>query len=112
MIRRAGQLIDSFRPADGPPPGELFAFFHWALRGAMPVLGVAAIVSAAAGTLEVVTALLLGTVIDTALASTPESFFSDNTMVLAALLVFFLILRPALFGLSSTMNSVVTPLPP
>ena len=107
MIRRAGQLIDSFRPADGPPPGELFAFFRWALRGAMPVLGIAAIVSAAAGTLEVVTALLLGTVIDTALASTPDSFFSDNTMVLAALLVFFLILRPALFGLSSTMNSVV-----
>lgn len=73
----------------------------------MPVLAVAAVVSAAAGTLEVVTALLLGTVIDTALASTPETFFSQNTLVLGALLVFFLVLRPLLFGLSSMMNSVV-----
>ena len=107
MIRRAGQLIDSFRLAKGPPPRTLWAFFRWALRGAMPVLIFAAVISAAAGTLEVVTAMLLGTVIDTALASDPETFFSENTLVLGALLVFFLVLRPLLFGLSSMMNSVV-----
>lgn len=107
MIRKAGDLIDSFKPANGPPPRRLGAFFRWALAGSFPVLAIAALVSAAAGTLEVVTALLLGTVIDTALASNPESFFSENLLVLAALLGFFIILRPALFGLSSMMNSVV-----
>lgn len=107
MIRRAGNLIRSFDLAEGPPPQSLGAFFRWALAGAMPVLAMAAVVSAAAGTLEVITALLLGTVIDTALASTPATFFAENTLVLAALLGFFLILRPALFGLSSLMNAVV-----
>ena len=106
-MKRPGDMIDAFRPAEGPPPQELRAFFRWALAGSFPVLALAAVVSAAAGTLEVVTALLLGTVIDTALGSSPETFFSENAMILAALLGFFLILRPALFGLSSMMNSVV-----
>ena len=107
MIRRAGQLIDSFQPAEGPPPQALWPFFRWALYGSMPVLGLAAGVSAVAGTLEVITALLLGTVIDTALGSTPETFFSDNLLVLAALLAFFVILRPLSLGMLSLMNSVV-----
>ena len=108
MIQRFGDLIDPFDPAEGPPPRTLGAFFRWALGGSFKILGIAAIASAAAGTLEVVTALLLGTVIDAALdASSPTQFFSEKGAVLALLLGFFLILRPALFGLSSLFNSVV-----
>lgn len=107
MIRRAGNLIDAFQPADGPPPRVLGAFFVWALRGCFPVLGVAALISAIAGTLEVFSALLLGLVIDTALASDPESFFSSNWPLVLGVLAFFVLARPLAFGLSSTANSVV-----
>jgi ATP-binding cassette subfamily B protein len=104
---KLGHLIDAFAKAEGPPPRTLWAFFRWALRGSFPVLGVAAALSAAAGTLEVVTALLLGVVIDAALTSNPESFFGDNFWLLMAVLGFFLILRPMAFGASSAANSIV-----
>lgn len=106
-MKRFGNLIDAFRPADGPPPQTLYAFFRWALSGAFPVLAIAAAISAIAGTLEVMTAIILGRVIDTALASSPVSFFSSNLVFLLGVLAFFLILRPIAFGLSSTANSVV-----
>ena len=104
---RPGELIDAFRPAEGPPPRTLAAFFRWALRGSFPVLALAGAVSAAAGTLEVFTAILLGLVIDTALSSGPDGFFSANLWLIAGVLLFFLVLRPVLFGLSSMANAVV-----
>ncbi|MGI9391899.1 MAG: ABC transporter ATP-binding protein [Boseongicola sp.] len=107
MIRRAGQLIDAFQKADGPPPQTLAAFFVWALRGTFPVLWIAGMISAAAGTLEVCTALLLGHVIDTALESDPANFFTQNWLLVLGLFGFFVVARPILFGLSSTANSVV-----
>jgi len=107
MIRRAGSLINPFTPAEGPPPDGLGAFFRWGLSGAFPVLGLAALVSVASGIIEVVTALLLGRVIDTALASSPDTYFDENVLVLVALLGFFLLLRPFVLGVSSMMNSVV-----
>ncbi len=100
-------LIDAFSPADGPPPRRLAGFLRWSLAGAWPVLMVAALVSALAGTLEVLSALVLGWVIDAALGSPPDSVFADNWLLLAGAVVFFLILRPAAFGLSSVANSVV-----
>ena len=107
MIRRAGNLIDAFAPAEGPPPRKLGAFFVWALRGTFPILLVAGLISAAAGTLEVFSALLLGHVIDTAIESDPATYFSENWLTGLGVLVFFLVARPLLFGLSSTANSVV-----
>ncbi len=106
-MRKLGDLIDPFRHADGPPPRRLLAFFGWALSGSLGVLGLAAVISAAAGTLEVMTALILGRVIDTALAAGPDAFFNDHVLFLAGALGFFLILRPLAFGASSAANSVV-----
>ncbi|QMU59349.1 MAG: ATP-binding cassette domain-containing protein [Boseongicola sp.] len=71
------------------------------------MLWLAGFLSAAAGTLEVLTALLLGLVIDTALASNPDTFFSQNWLVVLSVLAFFVIARPILFGLSSLANSVI-----
>ena len=106
-MRWLGDLIDPFEPANGPPPRRLVGFFRWALGGTFPVLGVAALASAFAGTLEVVTALLLGLVIDSALAAGPENYFTSQVLLLAGVLAFFLILRPLAFGVSSAANSVV-----
>ncbi|NND22537.1 MAG: ABC transporter ATP-binding protein [Silicimonas sp.] len=107
MIRRAGNLINSLRPADGPPPTTLIAFFRWALAGSFPVLGIAAALSAAAGTVEVFTALLLGQVIDAALTAGPEGFFPDHLLMIGGVLAFFLVLRPLFMGLSAMANTVV-----
>ena len=77
---RLGDLIDPFAEAEGPPPQTLGRFFLWALGGSMPVLIVAAIASCVAGTLEVITAMLLGTVIDAALNTGPDQFFFSCTL--------------------------------
>lgn len=100
-------MIDAFRPAEGPPPRTLGAFFFWCLSGAWRAIVLSAILSAAAGTLEVVSAFLLGTVIDTALASDPGSVFSANWGLFAGFAAFYLIIRPAIFGLSSAATSII-----
>ena len=107
MMRRAAELIDAFQPADGDPPRTLAAFFRWALAGSFPVLLVAGLISAAAGTLEVMSAILLGFVVDTALGTSPDSFFTTNWALVLLVLGFFVVARPLFFGLSSMANSVV-----
>ncbi|MGB5559920.1 MAG: ABC transporter ATP-binding protein, partial [Paracoccaceae bacterium] len=104
---RIGDLIDPFAEAEGPPPQTLGRFFLWALGGSMPVLIVAALASCLAGTLEVVTAMLLGTVIDTALNTGPDQFFSKNAALILGFVAFFLIIRPVVFGFSAAANSIV-----
>lgn len=103
-----GNLIDAFRPAVGAPPQRLGAFLRWCLSGAWPMLWLAAGFSALAGGMEAGTAYILGLVIDTAIASGPEQFFSvGNLAVIALALVFFLLVRPVLFGLSAASNAIV-----
>ncbi|WP_114961967.1 ABC transporter ATP-binding protein [Tritonibacter mobilis] len=104
---KLGNLIDAFQPADGPPPQTLGAFLRWCLSGAWLMLGVAAICSALAGGLEAGTAYILGKVIDTAVASGPEGFFGANIAIIFAALVFFLLVRPVLFGLSAATNAII-----
>ncbi|OSP54629.1 ABC transporter ATP-binding protein [Pseudoruegeria sp. SK021] len=106
-VTRIGSWIDAFRPAEGPPPRQLGAFFRWALSGAFGVLAWSAGISALAGALEVVTAVILGWVIDAALSSGPDSFFSSQWPLVAGSLVFFVLLRPLVFGLSAAANGIL-----
>ena len=99
--------IDPFEPADGPPPQTLLAFLGWCLKGSTKVTLLAGLVSALAGTLEVATALMLGWVIDAALTTQGETYFSDNVILLLGVTVFFLILRPIILGISGVMQAVV-----
>lgn len=107
LARTLGNAIDAFRPADGPPPQSLGKFFRWSLKGSWPALTVAGILSSLAGVTEVVSALILGWVIDAALASGPDNFFTDHSLLIAAFLIFYMILRPLAFGISSASNSIV-----
>ncbi|WP_370450684.1 ABC transporter ATP-binding protein [Palleronia sediminis] len=107
MIRRLANTIDAFRPAEGPPPQTLARFLGWALRGGWPWMILAGLLSAAAGTAEVVTALLLGKVVDSAVDGALATYFVQNTGLLIGTAAFFLVLRPILFGLSSASNSIV-----
>lgn len=107
-MMHAATHIDPFQPAEGPPPQSLAAFFRWALSGSWPALWLATFLSAAAGALEAGTALILGMVIDGAIASGPDTFFSmSNVVTIAVALGFFIVLRPLAFGLSSAANSII-----
>lgn len=101
-------LIDAFRPADGPPPIRMGAFMVWCLSGAWPVLFLAAMFSAMAGAMEAGTALILGLVVDTVIGNGPDAIFdAPNLVVIVGAVVFFLLVRPILFGLSSASNSIL-----
>ncbi|WP_343080383.1 ABC transporter ATP-binding protein [Ostreiculturibacter nitratireducens] len=104
---RIATFIDAFRPAEGPPPRTLGAFFFWCLSGAWPAILVSALISAAAGTMEVISAYLLGTVIDRSLGSEAGSVFTDNWPLFLGFAAFYLILRPLVFGLSSAATAIV-----
>ncbi len=106
-LLRLGDTIDAFRPADGNPPQALWRFMDWCLRGSWPMLWVAGILSGIAGATEVVSAIVLGWVIDAAIASGPERFFTDHLGLLAGFVLFYLVLRPLSFGISSASNAIV-----
>ena len=106
MHRTFERMIDAFRPADGPPPATLLAFFRWALKGAWPGLTVAAGASALSGAAEVASATLLGWVVD-AVAQSGTRTLADHGALIAAFAVFFMILRPAVLGLSSATSNVI-----
>lgn len=107
LTRRLGNLIDAFRPADGPPPQKLGAFFGWALKGSWPMLWIAGLFSGIAGAMEVVSALFLGWVIDAALASGAEVFFAEHIWLLIGFIGFYLVLRPLAFAAAAASNSII-----
>ena len=99
--------IDPFEPAEGSPPQTLLAFLRWCLKGSTKPTLWAGLVSSIGGALEVATALMLGWVIDAALASQGETYFSDNVILLLGVTAFFLILRPVIMGVTVMMQAVV-----
>ncbi len=105
---RIADLIQPFKDIETPPPQTLGAFIRWSLSGAWPMLFVAAAFSAIAGAMEAGTAWVLGRVIDLTTASGPEAFLTGgNLTIILGAVAFFMLLRPALFGLSSVANNYI-----
>ncbi|WP_265501840.1 ABC transporter ATP-binding protein [Paracoccus beibuensis] len=104
---RFGRMVDAFRPAEGPPPQTLLAFFRWCLSGAWKGLGFAAMASAMGGAADVVSAMLLGLVVDAVTGSAPGTFWTDNWGLVLLFVGFFLVVRPAIFGLSTASSNVI-----
>jgi ATP-binding cassette subfamily B protein len=107
VLRNLGGWIDAFRPADGEPPQVLWPFMQWCLKGSWPMLALAGVLSSIAGATEVVSAVILGWVIDAALNAGPERFFTDHVMLIGAFILFYIVLRPLAFGVAAASNSVV-----
>jgi len=106
LARRFAALIDAERPAKGAPPRTLLPFMGWLLEGAWPVIGLAALVSAIAGVLEVLTAAMLGLVIDAAAPGAQAGFFDEHALMLAGVAAFFIVLRPLVAGLNNAFQSL------
>ncbi len=100
-------LIDAFRPADGPPPQTLGRFMRWALSGSWKWLILSAMVSVAVGVMDVITAFILGAVIDMAVNTGPEGFFSTKGPYLAGFVLFFLLVRPVVFAAGAAATAIV-----
>ncbi|AOZ68166.1 multidrug ABC transporter ATP-binding protein [Rhodobacter xanthinilyticus] len=100
-------MIDAFRPADGPPPARLGAFFRWSLHGAWPALLVSGAFSAVAGSMEVVSAWLLGLVIDRVAGADPGVGLAQHWPLAAGFVLFYLVLRPLAFGASSASSNLL-----
>lgn len=98
--------IRPFVPADGAPPNRMWPFLRWSLSGSWPALVVAALLSALVGVLEVLSALVLGWVVDAALQTDPLTLFVSEWGLLLAAALFFVLLRPVAFGLSAAANSI------
>jgi ATP-binding cassette, subfamily B, bacterial len=107
VLARLGNLIDAFRPADGPPPQVLTPFMRWALKGSWPMLWVAGILSSITGATEVISAVLLGWVIDAAVSSGPQTFLTDHFWLIIGFVVFYMVIRPLSFGVSAASNSII-----
>ncbi len=100
----AAAQIPPFARADGPPPQKVWPFISWALKGAGRVLAVGGLVSIAAGVTEVVSALLLGLVIDWAVTS--ADLWAEHSWAFVGIGAFLLVFRPLAFGLNATAQSV------
>jgi len=101
------RMIDAFRPAEGPPPRKLLAFFRWCLSGAWPGLTLAAIASALGGAADVLSAVLLGWVVDAVVVTPADQIWTQHGGLIAGFAIFFLVVRPAIFGLSTASSSVI-----
>src|SRR3989338_1018911 len=101
-----GPNIAPFRPASTTPPQTTWDFFRWAVKGAWPVILWATFWSAAAGSLEAISATILGRVVDAANTTAPEAVFQEHFWLFALFLGFYLILRPTVFGISTSATSI------
>ncbi|MEI4471870.1 ABC transporter ATP-binding protein [Frigidibacter sp. MR17.24] len=106
-MKHPAAFIDAFQPAEGPPPDRLGRFFGWCLSGAWPALGWGAAFSAAAGTMEIISATILGWVIDAVVGTPVGQAFSAHWPLLIGAIVYFILLRPVVFGLNAASNALV-----
>ncbi len=101
-----GPEIPAFDAADTPPPPKALAFFRWALKGAGWGVVWATIWSAAAGSMEAITATLLGLVIDTLSGADPALAFTQHLWVLVLFAAYYIVLRPIAFGMNTAAASI------
>lgn len=106
-MKQISHAVDAFAHVQDPPPSTLIAFMRWAYKGAYRYIAAGSVISVLAGTLEVMTALILGWVIDAALASEPGAFFGSNMVLVVGVALFFLVLRPVVMGATGVVQAVI-----
>ncbi len=99
--------IKPFRPAASSPPTTTWRFFRWAVQGAWPGILWATFWSAASGSMEAISATLLGDVIDVANSANPATVFSDHLWLFVGFVGLYLVARPLIFGLTTHAASII-----
>ena len=101
-----GPHIPPFAAAEGAPPTRTWAFFRWAIRGGWNGIIWAAFWSVLVGSLEAISATLLGKIIDGVAATSPANFAADLGPLFAIFAFYYLILRPVIFGMNTAAASI------
>lgn len=101
-----GPEIPPFARAEGAPPPKTWAFFRWALVGAWPGIFWATFWSAVVGSFEAISASLLGHIVDGVANTSPDRMLQDLGPLILIFAVYYLILRPAAFGLNTAAASI------
>ena len=102
-----GPKLHPFALAETAPPQTLWAFIRWAVSGAWPAIIWSAFWSAMAGSLEAISATILGRVVDVAVnASDPAAALSAHWQLGLFFVLFYLVLRPGVFGLNAAASSI------
>lgn len=99
-------IIDPFVPVKDAPPQTFGRFLIWALRGSFGVIALAALLSGTVGAMEVLTALILGWVIDAAAMTTPDTFWPEKGAIAVGIALYFMFFGPAFRGVSAYVNQV------
>ena len=99
--------IDTLSPADGEPPKQLYSFIHWCLKGSYFATMIGSVATIVAGCMEMITAALLGTILDVVLDAGPENVITEQGLFLAGAGLFILFARPLAFMVSAFMQTVV-----
>ena len=105
LYRWLADRVAPFQPADGPPPGRLWPFMRWALRGSERAMWVAMAASVSVGITTVVGFWLIGWVIDAAQATGP-GFLAQNPWPLALVALFFVVVWPLSLVANAAFNSL------
>jgi ATP-binding cassette subfamily B protein len=99
-------LIDHTLTAEGLPPDRVWAFLRWSLRGALPAILLGLTVSVLVGVTDVMSAQVIGWLIDLAQSRGPATLIAESWPLLLAATGFFLVLRPTLMGTGAAINAL------
>jgi len=99
-------MINPFEKASGPPPNSFLPFILWSVKGAKKTILIATLASFSVGIAEAFGAIIIGWVIDTAITNEPSTFVKNNFLVLIAISIFFVIVRPILMTISAAINGI------
>ena len=101
-----GPMIPPFAVAEGGPPAKTWAFFRWALRGAWWGIAWASFWSVLVGSLEAISATLLGRIVDGVAATDPTRIATDLAPLFAIFALYYLVVRPVIFGMNTAAASI------
>jgi ATP-binding cassette subfamily B protein len=101
-----GPEIPAFTRAETAPPRTVWAFFGWALRGAWAGIIWAAFWSVLTGSLEAVSATLLGRIIDGVAATDRGHIAQDLGPLFIVFAAYYLVIRPVIFGMNTAAASI------
>ena len=106
MSKIFSRMINPFEKASGPPPNSFLPFILWSVKGAKKTILIATLASFSVGIAEAFGAIIIGWVIDTAITNEPSTFVKNNFLVLIAISIFFVIVRPILMTISAAINGI------
>lgn len=101
-----GPEIPPFARAESPPPGRVWPFFRWALRGAWRGIAWAAFWSVLVGSFEAISATLLGLIIDNLAGTEPSRLWQDLGLLFGLFAFYYIVARPVVFGLNTAAAAI------